>query len=73
MALSGYAWELYLPFGVIHLSGGIPPTYIGHGLHAILEGDDLISHYFILGLTFSETSLFFSWKRNELAPAITSS
>ena len=57
MALLRYALKGLLLFG-IHLSNAVLPPYIGNGLPNTLQRNDIIDHYFSLGLAYSEILAF---------------
>ena len=54
MALLRYALKGLLLFGIIQLSSAVLPPYIGNGLPNTLQRNDIINHYFSLGLAYSE-------------------
>jgi len=58
MALLSYALKGILLFGIIHLSSAVLPPYVGNGLPNTFQRNDIINHYFSLGLAFSEILAF---------------
>ena len=58
MALLRYALKGLLVFGIIHLSSAVLPPYIGNGLPNTIQRNDIINHYFSLGLAYSEILAF---------------
>ena len=51
-------YSLFVLFGIIHLSSAVLPPYIGNGLPNTLQRNDIIGHYFSLGLAYSEILAF---------------
>ena len=58
MALLRYALKGLLVFGIIHLSSAVLPPYVGNGLPNTIQRNDIINHYFSLGLAYSEILAF---------------
>lgn len=58
MLLVRYALKGLLPFGIIHLSSAVLPPYIGNDLPNTLQRNDIINHYFFLGLAFLDILAF---------------
>ena len=49
-----YALKEPLLFGIIQLSSAVLPPYIGNGLPNTMQRNDIINHFFSLGLAYSE-------------------
>ena len=59
MTLLRYALKGLLLFGIIQLSSIVlPPLYIGNSLPSTFQRNDIINHFFSLGLAYSEILAF---------------